>query len=81
MSENPTGKFDFSISIEIEPKHVGWIGEGVFNQFHRPPEPIQAVLREYCRQEAPDRVDIEELRFRNRGGKKMFVVEKEAVFR
>lgn len=77
MSENPTGKFAFPISIEIEPKHVGWIGEEIFNQFHWPPEPIQAVLREYCRQEAPDWVDIEEFCFRNRGGKKMFVVEKE----
>lgn len=53
---------DFPASVEIEPNHTGEIGEAIFSAMYEPPEPVTRIISEFCREESPEWVSLEDLR-------------------
>lgn len=66
---------EFPASFEIQSKHIGSIGEAIIGAKLDPPEPIGYAIADFCREIAPDFVDISKPGFNFSSNKRMFVVE------
>lgn len=42
---------------QLQPAHIGEIGEALFSATYNPPDPIPALIREFCAKDLPDWVD------------------------
>jgi hypothetical protein len=66
---------DFPASFEIQSKHIGSIGEAIIGAKVDPPEPIGYAIADFCREVAPDFVEVSNLGFNFSQNKRMFIVE------